>query len=80
MARRTARGPRAGGSAREASASPAAPGVASSRPFEEPLFRAFDPSTAGHAVAVQPLVARARWGVGALLVAPRSFRWEPATR
>ena len=50
------------------------------RPFEEALFRAFDPGAAGHAVAVQPLVALALWGVGALLVALRSFRWEPATR
>lgn len=50
------------------------------RPFEEAIFRAFDPAATGSGIAVQPLLALTLWGAGGLIVALRAFRWEPSTR
>jgi len=40
----------------------------------------FNPNTTGNGVAVGHLAVLAAWGVGALVVAARRFRWEPRTR
>jgi ABC-2 type transport system permease protein len=47
------------------------------RHFEQAVFAAFDPRTAGSGLEPGALVAMLAWGAGALVVAMRRFRWEP---
>ena len=44
------------------------------------LAVAFDPQTTGAAIRWWDLAVLAAWGVGALLVALRFFRWQPSAR
>jgi ABC-2 type transport system permease protein len=47
------------------------------RHFEQAVFSAFDPRAAGSGIQGQPLLVMLIWGVGALILAVRRFRWEP---
>ena len=47
------------------------------RPFFEAFFTAWDPNTTGAGFEIGYLAVVAVWGVGALIVAVRFFRWEP---
>ncbi len=46
------------------------------RPFTLSMFRVFDPR-GGPLVDARDLVVLAAWGIGAALLARRTFRWEP---
>jgi ABC-2 type transport system permease protein len=50
------------------------------RYFEEAVFAAFDPRTTGPDIAWRPILVMLAWGLAALIVAVRWFRWEPAAR
>ena len=47
------------------------------RYFEEAMFAVFDPRVRGSGVEVLPLLVMFVWGLAALIVAVRRFRWEP---
>ncbi len=47
------------------------------KPLFEALLTAFDPATPGPGIAGRELAVVALWGVGAVLVALRTFRWTP---
>lgn len=47
------------------------------RPFFEAFFTAWDPNTTGAGFEPAYLAVVAAWGVAALIVAVRFFRWEP---
>jgi ABC-2 type transport system permease protein len=47
------------------------------RPFFEAFFTAWNPATVGPAFEWGQLAVVAAWGVAGLLVALRTFRWEP---
>jgi len=48
--------------------------------FQHAVFTAFDPRTAGPAFDLPALAVLLGWGAGGLLIAVRSFRWEPRHR
>lgn len=48
--------------------------------FQHAVFAAFDPRTPAPAIDLSDLVVLLAWGVGALLLAIRRFRWEPPHR
>lgn len=48
--------------------------------FQHALFAAFDARTPGPAIDLSALVVMLAWGVGALVLAIRRFRWEPPHR
>jgi len=48
--------------------------------FQHAVFRAFDPRTTGSAIDASDLTALAVWGLAALVLAARRFRWEPRHR
>ena len=47
------------------------------RYFEEAMFAVFDPRVRGSGIEVLPLLVMFAWGLAALIVAVRRFRWEP---
>jgi ABC-2 type transport system permease protein len=50
------------------------------RHFEQAVFSAFDPRPGSGGIELQALVVMLVWGVGALIVAVRRFRWEPVRK
>jgi len=50
------------------------------RYFEEAMFAAFDPRRAGSGIELGPLLVMLGWGLAALIVAVRRFRWEPVRK
>ena len=50
------------------------------RHFEQALFTVFDPRAAGAGIEAVPLLVMLAWGVAALVLAVRRFRWEPLSR
>ena len=48
--------------------------------FQHAVFAAFDPRTGGPAIDLSDLVVLLAWGVGAVVLAIRRFRWEPIHR
>jgi ABC-2 type transport system permease protein len=47
------------------------------KPLFDALLTAFNPATMGSGLEWGKLAVVAAWGVGALLVAMRTFRWTP---
>ena len=47
------------------------------RYFEQAMFAAFDPRVTGSGIEPGPLLVMFAWGLGAVVVAVRRFRWEP---
>ncbi len=47
------------------------------RHFEQAMFAVFDPRVVGSGVEAEPLLVMLGWGLAALVVAVRGFRWEP---
>jgi ABC-2 type transport system permease protein len=47
------------------------------KPLFDALLTAFNPATPGSGFEWDKLAIVAAWGVGALLVATRTFRWTP---
>jgi ABC-2 type transport system permease protein len=47
------------------------------RHFEQAVFAVFDPRRTGSGIEPGPLLVMLGWGVAALLVAVKRFRWEP---
>jgi ABC-2 type transport system permease protein len=45
--------------------------------FEQAVFAVFDPRRAGSGIEAEPLLVMLGWGLGALFVAVKRFRWEP---
>jgi ABC-2 type transport system permease protein len=52
-------------------------GIFPVRPFFEAFFTAWDPNTTGAGFRWGQLALLAAWGVGGLVIALRTFRWEP---
>jgi ABC-2 type transport system permease protein len=52
-------------------------GVFPIRHFEQAMFAVFDPHRVGSGIELRPLLVMLGWGLGALVVAVRQFRWEP---
>ena len=50
------------------------------RHFEQAMFAVFDPRAAGSGIEGLPLLVMLGWGLAALIVAVRRFRWEPVSR
>ena len=50
------------------------------RHFEQAMFAVFDPRTVGAGIEGGPLLVMLGWGLAALVVAVRRFRWEPLNR
>lgn len=47
------------------------------RHFEQAMFAVFDPRSTGSGIELWPLLAMLGWGLAALAVAMKGFRWEP---
>jgi ABC-2 type transport system permease protein len=47
------------------------------RHFEQAVFAAFDPRRSGTGIETGALIVMLGWGLAALIVAVRRFRWEP---
>ena len=47
------------------------------RHFEEAVFTVFDPRVQGSGVRVEALLVMLAWGIAAVVIAVRGFRWEP---
>jgi ABC-2 type transport system permease protein len=55
-------------------------GVFPVRPFEAAMFAVFNPRLAGSGIELGPLLVMLGWGLAALIVAVRRFRWEPVRK
>ena len=47
------------------------------QPFEQAMFAVFDPRVLGSGIEAKPLLLMLGWGIVALVVAVKRFRWEP---
>jgi ABC-2 type transport system permease protein len=54
-------------------------GVFPVKPFSHSLIQTFDPCAVGRGFATSDLLVMGAWGLGGLLVAIKTFSWEPRT-
>jgi ABC-2 type transport system permease protein len=47
------------------------------RHFEEAVFTVFDPRAPAAGIRVEALLVMLVWGIAAVVIAVRGFRWEP---